>query len=144
MTVSFVSIVHFGWSICLGKLEVGNPSRDIISLSEINSTGVFNLEHIWHILFSISTMLKNYFMYVDTLLILFKPFKIIWHISWLIKGFCDTILWSNPSNFEESFWNFFLILVTEKNTSLFTIFLPSINFPQKKCWITCSIIIFCK
>ena len=58
-TVSFFSVVHFGWSIYLGELEVGNPSRYIISLSEINSTYVFNLEHLWHFLFSISTMLKN-------------------------------------------------------------------------------------
>ena len=64
-TVSFVNVVHFGWSICLGKLEVGNPSRDIISLSEITSTGGFNLEHLWHILFLISTMLNNYFMYFN-------------------------------------------------------------------------------
>ena len=37
--------VYFGLSICLDVLEVGNPSRNIISLSETTSTGVFDLEH---------------------------------------------------------------------------------------------------
>ena len=132
-TVSFVNIVHLGWSIVLGELEVGNPSRGIISSSENNSTGVFNLEHFWNILFSISTMLKNYFMYVDTVNMLLSPFKIMWHISWIIKGFCDTILWSNPSNSEESFWTFVLILVTEKNILLLKTFLPPINISPKIC-----------
>ena len=31
---------------CLGELEVCKPSRDIIILSVINSTGVFKLEHL--------------------------------------------------------------------------------------------------
>ena len=59
-TLYFANILHFGWSVWLGALEVFNTSREIFSLSEANSTGVFNLEHIWHILLSIYTML-NFF-----------------------------------------------------------------------------------
>ena len=130
-TVSFVNIVHFGWSICLGELEVGNPSRDIISLSEINSTGVFNLEHLWHILFSIYNMLKNYFMYADTAHNLFSPFNLMWHISWLIKGLSDTFLWSNPSKSEEYFWTSVLILVTGKTHHCSQFFFHQLTYNRK-------------
>ena len=57
--------------IMVDLLEVGKPSRNIIVLSETTSTGVFNLEQIWNVLFSISTMLKYSFMYFDTVHILF-------------------------------------------------------------------------
>ena len=140
-TVSFYNIVHFGWWICLGKLEVCNPPRDIITLSVNNSTGVLNLDHLWYFLFSISTMLKNYFMYADTVHMFISLFPLMWHIYWLIKGFFDTILWSNPSNSEESFWTFFLILVTAKNISLL-FFFHKFTFHKKIYLVTCSIIIF--
>ena len=130
-TVFFVNIVHFGWSIWLSKLEVGDPSRDIMSLSEINSTGVFNLEPLWHFLLSISTMLKNYCMYADTVHIFLSPFPLMWHIYWLIKGFFDTILWSNPSNSEESFWTLVFILVNPKKISPLTIFFHQLTFYKK-------------
>ena len=130
-TVSFYNIEYLGLSICLGELEVGNNSRGVIILSETNSTGVFNLENLWHILFSISTTLKNYFMCADTVHMFLSTFSLLWHISWMIKGFWETILWSNPSNSEELFWTFILILVTAKNTSLLTMFLPQINIKKK-------------
>ena len=79
-TLYFFNKVNFGWSICLGELEVGNPSRDRISLSEITSTGGFNLEHIWHFFF--------YFYYSQEFFYVcwhsayyFSPFKPMWHIS---------------------------------------------------------------
>ena len=43
LMLSVANVVYFGWSICLGQLEIFNPSIYIISLSETNSVGVLQL-----------------------------------------------------------------------------------------------------
>ena len=107
------------WVINLpGWIGSINPSREIIILSITNSTGGINLEHMWHFIFSIYTMLKNYFIYEYTVNNFLSSFTLMQHISWLINGFFDTITWSNPSNPEESFWTFVLILATPKPFSV--------------------------
>ena len=142
--VSVATVAYVGWSICLGELELFNPSVEIITLSETNSIGFFHF-------FAYLTHLLPNFYYTQKLFYVSRNsekirFTISINITYLLVEKC--FLGHHLVKQLLKIWS--IVLPISPNISDFKKWISVYNFllpiimSQKICWMTCFIIIFCK